>query len=178
MKLVKDAIPYINPRQTPIIGIDQLLYDLPKQNQWARADVYGESSYVEMMGGLHSEMASLEMDGWILTWSTLPEASKVCNEFIKCGCKGAYADSASAPRQTCPALHCAPGMAVAGNSDNARTQLPPKRHRTLTFISFFRMSSILKVQNVLLHRNVSSTMLYRCYLQNTIAHYHLNGFFD
>ena len=54
---------------------------------------------------------------------------------------------------------------------------PPKRHRTLTFISFFQMSSILKVQNVLLHRNVWSTMLYRCYLQNTIAHYHLNGFF-
>ena len=27
------------------------------------------------------------------------------------------------------------------------TQLPPKHHRKLTFISFFRMSSILKVQN-------------------------------
>ena len=126
MKLVKDAIPYINPRQTLIIGIDQPLYALPKQNQWARADVYGESSYVEMMGGLHIEMASLKMDGWIPTWSTLLEASKACDEFIKCGCKGVYGDSASAPRQTCPALHCAPGMAVAGNSDNARTQLPSK----------------------------------------------------
>ena len=60
-------------------------------------------------------------------------------------------DSASAPRQTCPALLCAPAMAVAIKSDNAKTQLPPKRLRTLSFISFFRMSSILKVQNVLLH---------------------------
>ena len=51
-------------------------------------------------------------------------------------------DSASAPRQTCPALLCAPVMAVAIKSDNAKTQLPPKRHRTVTFSSFFRMSSI------------------------------------
>ena len=86
-------------------------------------------------------------------------------------------DSASAPRQTCPALLCAPAMAVAIKSDNAKTQLPPKRHRRVTFSSFFRMSSILKVQNILLHRNVSAIMLKRCYVQNTIAHYHLNSFF-
>lgn len=46
-------------------------------------------------------------------------------------------DSASAPRQTCPALHCVPAMATAIKNDNAKTQLHPKRHRTLTFISFF-----------------------------------------
>ena len=63
MKLVKDVIPYINPGQTPIIGIDQPLFDLAKRNQWARADVYWESSYVVMMGGLHIEKASLKMVG-------------------------------------------------------------------------------------------------------------------
>ena len=68
-------------------------------------------------------------------------------------------DSAKAPRQTCPALLCAPAMAVAVKTDNAKTQLPPKRHRTLTFTPFFPMSSILKVQNILLHRNVSAIML-------------------
>lgn len=66
MKLVKDAIAYINPGQTPIIGMDQPLYALAKQIQWERADIYGESSYVVMMGGLHIEMASLKMVGhWL-----------------------------------------------------------------------------------------------------------------
>ena len=32
---------------------------------------------------------NLSSDGWIPTWSTLPEASKACNELIKCGCKNA-----------------------------------------------------------------------------------------
>ena len=61
MKLVKDATAYINPEQTPVIGMDQPLYALAKQIQWERADTYGESSYVVMMGGLHIEMASLKM---------------------------------------------------------------------------------------------------------------------
>ena len=66
MKLVKDAIPFINPRETPIIGMIQPLYALVKQNQWERADVYGESSYVVMMDGLHTEMASLKIVGhWL-----------------------------------------------------------------------------------------------------------------
>ena len=38
MKLVKDAIPYINPGQTPIIGMNQAIYALAKQNRWERAD--------------------------------------------------------------------------------------------------------------------------------------------
>ena len=66
MKLVKDAIAYINPAQTPIIGMDQPLYALAKQIQWERADIYGESSYVVMMGGLDIEMATLKMVGnWL-----------------------------------------------------------------------------------------------------------------
>ena len=66
MKLVKDAIAYINPGQTPVSGMDQPLYALTKQIQWERADAYGESSYVVMMGGLHIEMASLKMVGhWL-----------------------------------------------------------------------------------------------------------------
>ena len=66
MKLVKDAIPYINPGQTLIIGMHQPFYALAKQNQWERADVCGESSYVVMMGGRHTEMASLKIVGhWL-----------------------------------------------------------------------------------------------------------------
>ena len=37
-----------------------------KTDHWERADVYGESSYVVMMGGLHTEMASLKIVGhWL-----------------------------------------------------------------------------------------------------------------
>ena len=32
---------------------------------------------------------NLSSDGWIPTWSILPEGSKACNELIKCGCKSA-----------------------------------------------------------------------------------------
>ena len=46
-------------------------------------------------------------------------------------------DSASVLRQTCSALRCAPAMAIAIKSENDKTQLPPKRHRTITVISFF-----------------------------------------
>lgn len=67
MKLVKEAITYINPGQTPVIGMDQPLYALAKQIQWERAETYGESSYVVMMGGLHIEKASLKMVGHWLT---------------------------------------------------------------------------------------------------------------
>ena len=67
MKLVKEAIAYINPGQTPVIGMDQPLYALAKQIQWERAETYGESSYVVMMGGLHIEKASLKMVGHWLT---------------------------------------------------------------------------------------------------------------
>ena len=66
MKLVNDAIPCINPGQTSIIGMNQPLCALVKQNQWGRADIYGQSSYVVMMCGLHTEMASLKMVGqWL-----------------------------------------------------------------------------------------------------------------
>ena len=88
----------------------------------------------------------ISSDGWIPTWSILPEASKACNELSKCGCKSASRGLCKCTKLNCPALHCAPRMAVAIKSDDAKTQLPPKRHRTITFISFFPMRSILKVQ--------------------------------
>lgn len=66
MKIVKDAITYINPGQTPIIGMDQPLYALAKQIQWEKADVYGEGGYIVMMGGLHIEMVGhwISNSGW------------------------------------------------------------------------------------------------------------------
>lgn len=41
IKLVKDAIEYINPGQTPLIEMDQPLYALAKQIQWERPRAYG-----------------------------------------------------------------------------------------------------------------------------------------
>lgn len=66
MTLVKEAIAYTNPGQTPVIGMDQPLYALAKRIQRERAETYWESSYVVMMGGLQIEKASLKMVGrWL-----------------------------------------------------------------------------------------------------------------
>ena len=55
MKIVKEAIAYINPWQIPNIGMDQPVYALGKLIQWEKVDTYGESSYVVMMGSLNIE---------------------------------------------------------------------------------------------------------------------------
>ena len=61
MKLVKDTVAYINLGQIPVNGMDQPCHALAEKIQWERADTYGESSYVVMMGMLHIETASLKM---------------------------------------------------------------------------------------------------------------------
>ena len=66
MKIVKESVAYVNSNQTPVIAMDQPLFAIAKQIQWEKADLCGEEKYVVMMGGLHVEMASLEMVGhWL-----------------------------------------------------------------------------------------------------------------
>jgi len=66
MKVIKQAINYLNPGQTPVIAMDQPLFAIAKQIQWNNPDLYGEDKYVVMMGGLHIEMAALKMLGhWL-----------------------------------------------------------------------------------------------------------------
>ena len=47
--------------QTPVWTVNQPLYALAKKIQWAWHDVYGQRQCVEMMGGLHIEMAMLNV---------------------------------------------------------------------------------------------------------------------
>ena len=63
MKIVKERVTYVNPKQTPVIAMDQPLFAIAKQIQWEKADLYGEEKHVVMMSGLHVEMASLKMVG-------------------------------------------------------------------------------------------------------------------
>ena len=83
VKLVKEAIAYINPGQTPIIGMDQPPFALAKQIQWARADMHGESSYV-VMGRLHIEMAPLKMVGdWLNNSSGIAHLSRQTSQPVE-----------------------------------------------------------------------------------------------
>ena len=61
--VIKSAVDHLNPRYTPLIAFDQLLYALAKQVQWNWLDKYGEDKYVVMFGGLHIEMAALKTLG-------------------------------------------------------------------------------------------------------------------
>ncbi|KAG7175668.1 hypothetical protein Hamer_G024292 [Homarus americanus] len=64
--VIKNAVEHLNPGQTPVVTLDQPLYALAKQIQWAWPKRYGEDKLVVMFGGLHIEMAALKMLGdWL-----------------------------------------------------------------------------------------------------------------
>lgn len=60
MKVIKAAVQHLNPLQTPVITLDHSLYALAKQIQWTLPE-FDEHKFSAMMGGLHIEMASLQM---------------------------------------------------------------------------------------------------------------------
>lgn len=71
MDIVKVATQMRNPGQIPIIVGDQPIYALAKYAQWNWPNTLGESMYIVMLGGLHTEMALwrmvadlLEGSGW------------------------------------------------------------------------------------------------------------------
>ncbi len=73
MHVVRDAVNFLNPGQTPFITGDQPLYALMKQCQWQWPEDVGEDKYVVLMGGLHFEMAITKTLGQWLDgsgWST------------------------------------------------------------------------------------------------------------
>lgn len=66
MDVVKIAVHKLNPGQTPVITMDQPLYSLGKQIQWTWPESHGGNEFVLILGGLHIEMAVLEMIGdWL-----------------------------------------------------------------------------------------------------------------
>ena len=66
MKIIKNAVEYLNPGQAPVICLDQPLFAIAKQIQWERKHIYGEDNVVIMMGALHIEMTALIVVGdWL-----------------------------------------------------------------------------------------------------------------
>ena len=60
MGVVKQAVNHVNPNQTSVIALDQLLYAIAKQIQWNWSNIYGVEKFVIMMGALHIEMTALK----------------------------------------------------------------------------------------------------------------------
>lgn len=66
MDMVKKAVQELNPTQLPVITLDQPLYAITKLIQWNWPDTYGEKHFITVLGGLHIEMAALNMIGdWL-----------------------------------------------------------------------------------------------------------------
>ena len=90
MDVIKSCIDYLNPGQVPVIAVDQPLYAIAKQIQWKWNNLYGETKFVIMFGGLHIEvtrwMAGKErMDNCIDgRRSSLSGNSKFIPEGVKC----------------------------------------------------------------------------------------------
>ena len=63
---IKKAVQELNPSQIPVITLDQPLYTIMKLIQWNWPDTYGENHFVTILGGLHIEMAALNVIGdWL-----------------------------------------------------------------------------------------------------------------
>ena len=66
MEVVKSAVHYLNPGQTPVISVDQPLYAKLKQLQWNMSESFGEDKLVVLMGGLHTEITGFKALGhWL-----------------------------------------------------------------------------------------------------------------
>ena len=72
LDVIKRAIEFLNPGQTPVTAFDQPLYAIAKRLQWYFPNSYGTSIFVMILGALHIEMAMLstmgdrfEGSGWL-----------------------------------------------------------------------------------------------------------------
>ena len=91
MDVVQNAVGHLNPKQTPVLAVDQPLFALAKQIQWKWPQKYGEDKLVVMFGGLHIEMAALKMlgnwlegSGWVQALTQADVAtSGIAESFLK-----------------------------------------------------------------------------------------------
>ena len=66
MNVIKQATDHVNHGQVPVITMDQPLYSIAKGIQWTWSESHGESKFVVMLGGLHTEMNVLKLLGdWL-----------------------------------------------------------------------------------------------------------------
>ena len=69
MEVLKEITTVRNPGQVPVMVVDQPLFALAKYAQWNWPESLGESEYVVVLGGLHTEMALWKMVGDLLEGS-------------------------------------------------------------------------------------------------------------
>ena len=66
LSVVQNVLHKVNDGQIPVVAADQPLFALLKQIQWHWPDKFGETKFVILLGGLHTEMATLQMIGhWL-----------------------------------------------------------------------------------------------------------------
>ena len=81
MTVAMHALLHLNPDQVPVIAMDPPLYSMAKQIQWSWPDTMGTmDKYIVMLGGLHTEMAVLNILGeWFdgSGWTTAPTEASI-----------------------------------------------------------------------------------------------------
>ena len=91
MNIVAAVTKQLNPGQTPVMVVDQLLFTLAEKIQWKFSDILGEDKFVVMLGALHTEKMLYEVLGdWLegSGWTSLLSvggvaSSGVANSMIK-----------------------------------------------------------------------------------------------
>lgn len=67
MRVTIDYTRFLNPNQKTAVGCsDQPLYAIKKKLQWNHLDLFPESDYFPIMGGLHIEMQLLKLNGQLV----------------------------------------------------------------------------------------------------------------
>ena len=83
MEAIMKATKLVNPAQIPVLTLDQPLYTIAKQIKWTWSSIYGEEKYVVLMGGLHIEIALLNVLGdWLegSGWASIMASAWVTTE--------------------------------------------------------------------------------------------------
>ena len=92
MKIVQNAMKFINSDQIPVLTCDQSLFAMAKEIQWTWPVELGENYFVVMLGGLHIEITAfktlgswLNGSGWVdaLTQSMVAKAGTT-DSYLHC----------------------------------------------------------------------------------------------
>ena len=63
MDVIAKATEYVNHGKVPVLIVGQSLFAIVTKIPWSLPDVYGDSKYVVMMGGIHIEIDLLNVLG-------------------------------------------------------------------------------------------------------------------
>ena len=86
MNLVKEAVEHLNPNQTPVLTMDQLLFTIAKEILWLWLNSFGKNKYVIMIGGLNVELATFK-SLVVVEWFWMAKCSHNCWSCITWFCK-------------------------------------------------------------------------------------------